>query len=48
MHDIVIDELETHLSGAGVSKPASNAWTVRPLTSLMARERTPGGSVPLP
>ena len=26
MHDIVIDELETHLSGAGVSKPASRAF----------------------
>lgn len=26
MHDIVIDELETHLSGGGVSKPASRAF----------------------
>jgi len=26
MHDIVIDELETHLSGAGVSKPASRGF----------------------
>ncbi len=26
MHDIVIDELETHLSGGGVLKPASRAF----------------------
>ena len=26
MHDIVIDELETHLSGGGVRKPASRAF----------------------
>lgn len=26
MHDIVIDELETHLSGGGILKPASRAF----------------------